>query len=163
MLLPGARGGDRSFDVLLLLPTAMVGVLVLATVAAVTSGGGRELLPRDQAVAYPVSPTTDHLGALVLAPLNVAWLLQAWLLVGATSYALGWQDAASAQPGMVLWLVVATATAQAAAWAVEGVRRRRHGVAIVRSAGVALAAAAGGAAARPAGSAPSWTACPRCG
>jgi MFS family permease len=141
MLLPGARVGDRAFDVLLLMPTAMAGVLVLATVAAVTSGGGRELLPRDQAVAFPVSPTTDHLGALVLAPLNVAWLLQAWLLVGGTSYALGWQFAASAQPGMLLWLVVATATAQAAAWTVEGVRRRRRGVAILRSAGVALAAA----------------------
>jgi len=141
MLLPGARVGARAFDVLLLMPTAMVGVLVLATVAAVTSGGGRELLPRDQAVAYPVSPTTDHLGALVLAPLNVAWLLQAWLLVGGTSYALGWQRTASAQPGVLLWLVVATATAQAAAWGVEGVRRRRHGVAVVRSVGVALAAA----------------------
>lgn len=141
MLLPGARAGDRAFDVLLLMPTAMVGVLVLATVAAVTSGGGRELLPRDQAVAYPVSPTTDHLGALVLAPLNVAWLLQAWLLVGGTSYALGWQATASAQPCMLLWLVVATAAAQAAAWTVEGVRRRRHGVAIVRTTGLALAAA----------------------
>lgn len=141
MLLPDARVGQRALDVLLLMPTAMVGVLVLATVAAVTSGGGRELLPRDQAVAYPVSPTTDHLGALVLAPLNVAWLLQAWLLVGGASYALGWQQAASVQPGVLLWLVVATATAQAAAWAVEGVRRRRHGVAIVRTSGVALAVA----------------------
>ena len=91
MLLPGPLGSQRAFDVLLLLPTAMAGVLVLATVAAVTTGGGRELLPREQAVAYPVSPTTDHLGALLLAPLNIAWLLQAWVLVGCTSYALGWR------------------------------------------------------------------------
>ena len=45
----------------------------------VASGGGRELLAREHGVAYPVSPTTDHLGALLLAPLNIAWLLQAWL------------------------------------------------------------------------------------
>ncbi len=138
--LPGAASSGRSFDVLLLLPSVMAGVLLLATVAAVTTGGGRELLPREQAVAYPVSPTTDHLGALLLAPLNVGWLLQSWLLVGCASYALGWRNAASIQPGVLLWLVVATATAQAAAWTVEGVRRRQHGIAIVRGAGVALAA-----------------------
>ena len=144
LLLPGARDGGRAFDVLLLLPSAMTGVLVLATLAAVTSGGGRELLPREQAVAYPLSPTTDHLGALLLAPLNVAWLLQAWLLIGCTSYALGWRTSLSAQPGILLWLLVATATAQAAAWTVEGVRRRGHGIAIVRGAGLVLV---GGAAA----------------
>ncbi|WP_036507261.1 hypothetical protein [Nocardioides sp. URHA0020] len=138
LYLPGARTGARAFDVLLILPTAMAGVLLLATVAAVTTGGGRELLPREQAVAYPVSPTTDHLGALLLAPLNIAWLLQAWVLVGCTSYALGWQICLSAQPGILLWLVVATAAAQAAAWLVEGVRRYRHGIAVVRGTGLVL-------------------------
>ena len=37
----------------------------------VASGGGRELLARDPASIHPISPTTDHLGALVLAPLNI--------------------------------------------------------------------------------------------
>ncbi len=64
-------------DVLLLLPTAYVSVLVVSIVSAAASGGGRELLPRDYAVVFPVSPTTDHLGALLMAPLNIAWLLQA--------------------------------------------------------------------------------------
>ncbi len=50
--------------------------------SGVASGGGRELLSRDQGVAFPVSPTTDHLGALLMAPLNIAWLLQSWALLG---------------------------------------------------------------------------------
>ena len=54
-------------DVLTLLPTSYIGVLVISLVSAASSGGGRELLPRHQAVAFPVSPTTDHLGALLMA------------------------------------------------------------------------------------------------
>ena len=64
-------------DIALLLPSGYLSVLVISIVSAATSGGGRELLPREHAVAFPVSPTTDHLGALVMAPLNIAWLLQA--------------------------------------------------------------------------------------
>src|SRR5690242_21404669 len=67
-------------DMLLLLPSAYLSVLVIAVVSAATTGGGRELLPREQAVAFPVSTTTDHLGALAMAPLNVAWLLQCWVV-----------------------------------------------------------------------------------
>ena len=55
---------------LLLLPSAYLSVLVIAVVSAATTGGGRELLPREQAVAFPVSTTTDHLGALAMAPLH---------------------------------------------------------------------------------------------
>ncbi len=86
--LPGylPAGDERRSDVLLLLPTGYIGVLVIAIVSAAASGGGRELLPREQAVAFPVSPTTDHLGALLMAPLNIAWLMQAWTLIGATAY-----------------------------------------------------------------------------
>ena len=67
---------------LALLPSLCLGFLVLAVLTAVASAGGREVVPRDQAVAFPVSTTTDHLGALLLAPLNIAWLLQAWTLLG---------------------------------------------------------------------------------
>ena len=52
------------------------------------------------------------LGALLLAPLNVAWLLQAWGLLGATAFAVGWPRLAAAQVGVVLWLALATAVAQ---------------------------------------------------
>ena len=75
-----------SLDAVLLIPTAMAGFMFLAIASAIASGGGRELLHREHAVIYPVSPTTDHLGALLLAPLNIAWLLQAWILMGITAY-----------------------------------------------------------------------------
>lgn len=134
--LPGylPEGDQRRSDVLLLLPTGYIGVMVIAVVAAAASGGGRELLPREQAVAFPVSPATDHLGALLMAPLNIAWLLQAWTLLGATSYVVGpkWQ-LVLAQVPVLLWLVAATSIAQVAAWFIEWLRRGPHGVLAVRS------------------------------
>ena len=81
----GGTGQDRSLTVLSLLPVAFAGFLAVAVISAVVSGGGRELLPRDQAAPYPISPTTDHLGALLLAPVNTAWLLQAWVLLGSAA------------------------------------------------------------------------------
>ncbi len=62
--LPGAQGAGKAFDIFLLMPSAMAGILALNVASAVASGGGRELLSRDQASPYPISPTTDHLGAL---------------------------------------------------------------------------------------------------
>ncbi len=76
----------HSLDAVVLMPTAMAAFMFLAIASSVASGGGRELLHREHAVIYPVSPTTDHLGALLLAPLNIAWLLQAWILMGITAY-----------------------------------------------------------------------------
>ncbi|MCR6033005.1 hypothetical protein GGQ22_16390 [Nocardioides sp. zg-579] len=129
---PGAGGEGRAFDLLVLLPTALAGFLGLAIVSAVASGGGRELVARDAAAVLPLSPTTDHLGALALAPLNIAWLLQAWLLLGTTAYALGPSGLLAAQVVVLLWLAAATAVAQVVAWTFEGVRRGHHGIAGVR-------------------------------
>ncbi|MGI8524425.1 MAG: hypothetical protein ACR2K3_14120 [Nocardioides sp.] len=148
-LVPGAVAGPgaahrHAFDLLLLLPTAMAGFLLLAVVSAVASGGGRELFARDQAVAYPVSPTTDHLGALLLSPLNIAWLIQAWTLLGTTSFVLGPSlDLVPGELAMLLWLVAATTIAQVVAWSMEAVRRRPRGVIATRTlvGAVALVAA----------------------
>ncbi len=141
--MPGAGAGEgRAFELVLLLPTAMAAFLVLAAVSAGASGGGRELLARDPAQIHPVSPTTDHLGALLLAPLNIAWLLQAWMLLGVTAYALGTTSLAPAQIVMLLWLAAATAVAQVLAWSLEGVRRLQHGIAGVRVLLVAVLAGA---------------------
>jgi hypothetical protein len=131
-----------SLDALTLLPTAMAGFLLLAVASAVASGGGRELLGKEHGVAYPVSPTTDHLGALLLAPLNIAWLLQAWLLLGATSYGVQREFLPFALLGVLLWIVVATAAGQVVAWSVEALRRREHGIAVVRGLAVVLFAGA---------------------
>ncbi len=133
---PAYLGGDtprpHSGQVLALLPSASLAFLALATVAAVASGGGRELVPRDQAVAFPVSGLTEHLGALLLAPLNIAWLVQGWALLASASYALGPPGLVAYQLPLLLWLLVATALAQVAGWASEGVRRGRRGTAVFR-------------------------------
>jgi hypothetical protein len=127
-----------SLDALTLLPTAMAGFLCLAVASAVASGGGRELLNREHGVAYPVSATTDHLGALLLAPFNIGWLIQAWVLIGATSYGVPRRYLLPALVGVLIWIALATALGQVVAWTVEAVRRRDHGIAIVRVMAVVL-------------------------
>lgn len=142
-LLDGAgKQNGYSLDALLLVPSAMAGILLLAVASAIASGGGRELLSREHAVAYPVSPTTDHLGALLLAPLNIAWLIQAWLLLGLTAYGFESRTLLAAQIGMVVWIAAATAVGQVVAWSVEAVRRTSHGIAVIRCLGLGLAVGA---------------------
>jgi hypothetical protein len=137
-LSPGAHEEGHARDLLLLMPTMFAAFFVLTVVSGVSSGGGRELLSREQGVTFPVSPTTDHLGALLLAPLNVAWLLQAWVLLGTASYGLGLGHVPTAIPVVLLWVLASTAIAQVVAWTMEAVRRRRHGVAAMRGLTVGL-------------------------
>ncbi|QIG45078.1 hypothetical protein G5V58_21980 [Nocardioides anomalus] len=131
-----------ALDALSLMPSAMAGFLLLSIASAVASGGGRELLHREHATVFPVSPTTDHLGALLLAPLNIAWLLQAWVLLGATAYGIRTALLPYALVGILLWILAATACGQVVAWTIEALRRREHGIAIVRTLGVTVAALA---------------------
>lgn len=119
--------GSR-LDVEILLPGAYLSVLVVCAVSALVSAGGRELLPREHAVAFPVSATTDHLGALLMAPFNLVWLVQLWTVLAATSYVVG--DRPTLVPALlpvVVWMGTATALAQVLAWVVEWVRRGPHG------------------------------------
>jgi hypothetical protein len=130
---PGAAGPGHAFDIFLLMPSAMAGILVLNVGSAVASGGGRELISRDQASPYPVSPTTDHLGALLLAPLNIAWMIQAWVLLGSMAFSFGAHNLVQAQIVMLLWLVFSTCVGQVVAWSMEAVRRGPFGIAITRT------------------------------
>lgn len=114
------------------LALVLVGVLLLSIGSAMGSGGGRELLSRSESAIHPVSPLTDHLGALVLAPLNLAWLVQAWGVLAATAIVTGPGRLAGAQVVVLAWILAATATGQAVGWLVEGVRRTPHGVIVVR-------------------------------
>lgn len=132
----GGGKGDLVHDYL---PALLAGFVTLSVASAVASGGGRELLPRDQAAIHPISTLTEHLGALLLSPLNFAFLLQAWILLASTAFVTGVDGWAGGQLLVLLWIVCATATAQAIGWTVEIVRRGEHGIAIVR--GVAVAAA----------------------
>lgn len=137
--LPGAAGSPGGLEqvaaseIVLILPSAYIGVLVISMISAASSGGGRELLPRDQGVAFPVSPTTDHLGALLMAPLNIAWLLQCWTVLAATAFVAGPGNLLLAQVPVLLWLAVATASAQVVAWLVEWLRRGPAGIWAVRA------------------------------
>lgn len=99
---------------------ALVAVVLVAVTGAVAGGGGRELLARDPAAVHPISPVSDHLGALLLAPLSAGWLIQAWGLLGLVSAVAG-----PGGPAVALaWLVAVTALAQAVGWAGEHLRRR---------------------------------------
>lgn len=85
------------------------------------------------AVAFPVSATTEHLGALLMAPLNIAWLMQTWLLLGALAYADGPRQLWAVELTMLVWVVAATVAAQLIGWMIEGLRRGEHGVVAFRA------------------------------
>ncbi|HEY0869562.1 MAG TPA: hypothetical protein VGD55_04130, partial [Acidothermaceae bacterium] len=70
----------RSFDVTVLAPTAFLGFAVLALVAPLASGGGNQLFPPEQLVAFPIRPSTHFLESILVAPLNLAWMSQFLLL-----------------------------------------------------------------------------------
>ena len=133
-VMPGAHATEgNSVHVLVLVPSAMAAILVLNMASAVASGGGRELISRDQAAPYPISPTTDHLGAVLLAPLNIAWMIQAWVLLGMVAYSTPHRLLVQTQIMIVLWLVFSTTAGQVVAWTMEAIRRGPFGIAISRS------------------------------
>jgi hypothetical protein len=138
------RAPEDVFSISLLAPSAWLFFAVSAIAAATTGAGGRQLITRDQAVAFPVSPAADHLGAIVTAPLNIAWSVQAVTLLAFTAWTLG--PAPGLWAALVLtlaWIVSCTIVAQAAGWVVELVRTTRGGIWAVR---LIVAAAAGAAA-----------------
>ena len=132
-------------SVLAVLPTVYAGFLVLAVTSSIASGGGRELIARDQAVAYPISPVVDYLGALLMAPLNIAWILQCWLLLGTSAYALGPRGLPWIIPMTLLWVISATAVAQVLAWTMEAIRRGPAGLLVSRIVLLSVLSVGGGA------------------
>jgi hypothetical protein len=136
---------EHADTLVLLMPSAWLFFLIGAIVAAATGAGGRQLLPPEQAAAFPVSPAADHLGAIVTAPLNVAWSVQAMTLLALTSWTVGAGSLPALALALVLtvaWIVCCTVVAQAAGWLVELARTSPAGVWAVR-----LLVAAGGLAA----------------
>jgi hypothetical protein len=124
---------DVITQISLLAPSAWLFFAVSNVVAAATGAGGRQLLPREQAVAFPVSPAADHLGAILTAPLNIAWSVQAVTLLALTAWVVGpvW----GLGPALALtlaWIVACTVVAQAAGWVVELIRTTAAGVWLVR-------------------------------
>ncbi len=122
------RAVDRTGEVGALLPPVLLAFLALAVVAPVAAGGGYDLVPDSQLVAYPVRVRTLVRGSLLLSPLNVAWYVQVLVIALATSYAVRGPGAPYLSLGLVAaYLLAATVVGQALGWLLVGVRRTRRG------------------------------------
>jgi hypothetical protein len=119
---------DREFDLLLVAPSAYLTVAILAVVAPLVIGGGNELFPPAQLVAYPVSTRTQFTASVILTPLNLAWTAQLVGLLGLTSFVTdSGPRVAFALATCLAFVFMVTVTGQALAWFVVGVRQRRGG------------------------------------
>lgn len=117
-----------AFDVTLLAPTAYVSVALLALLAPLVAGGGNELFPDDQLVAYPVTARTHYLTSMALTPLNLAWTTQLVGLLGVTAYIAPRRDlVVFALLTCLAYIALVTVAGQALAWVVVGVRQRPAG------------------------------------
>lgn len=65
---------ERAVEAAELTPGLLLVLAVGLLVSAVASPGGRQLVPRQHLVAYPLSPTAEHLAGLLLVPANLAWV-----------------------------------------------------------------------------------------
>ncbi|WP_380168601.1 hypothetical protein [Jannaschia sp. R86511] len=111
-------------------PSLWFAFLLLAVGTSLASGGGRELMPRGAGAVFPVSAATDQAGALLLTPLNLAWSVQATLVVTVTAYTAGTgARAVAALLAAWVWVACATTLAQLVGWSAELVRTFRHGTA----------------------------------
>lgn len=119
-------------------PSAFLGFGLLALAAPLTAGGGQQVVPPDELVAYPVRPATLLLGGLVLAPANLVWAVQLIGLVALTAYLTldghPWLGAATT----LSYVACITAVGQALAWTVVGARQRPGGRRLVTATAVAL-------------------------
>jgi len=131
--LKDALDASKTGRLVAIMPTLYLGFAVLALLTSISSGGGREIVPREQGVAFPVSTVTEHLGALLLAPLNIAWLIQAWALIGATTYIFGPRHLLAQVVPVLCWIALATALGQVVGWVFEGIRRGPYGTLLARS------------------------------
>ena len=127
LLGPGGPA-DRTGEVSALLPSAMLAFGLFCVIAPLSAGGGLELIPEAELVAYPVRVPTLVRLSLVLSPLNVAWYIQVLVLLAATSYAVRGPGGPVPPIGVLLaFMAACTAVGQALGWALVGVRRSRRG------------------------------------
>ena len=134
---------ERSFDVLLLAPTAYLSVAVLAVLAPLVAGGGNELFPQEQLSAYPITARTQYLASMALTPLNLAWTSQVVALLGLTAYVGG--PTAFVPLALVTCLAYVgfvTIAGQALAWGVVGLRHRPRGRVVTWAAAIGIGTSA---------------------
>jgi hypothetical protein len=127
-------------DAAVVAPTIYLAFLVLSVVSPLTAGGGNELYPPEQLVAYPVRPETHFLTGLAVMPINLAWVSQLVVLAAGTAFYLPKTPAALlAVPTVLAYVAFAAALGQLASWGVAGLRLTARG----RRVTWALAATAG--------------------
>jgi hypothetical protein len=120
---------EQSFNVALGTPTVYLAFVLLAVMAPMAAGGGYELYPPEQLVAYPIRPRTVFYGTLLLAPVNLAWMLNVVALVLITSFAsgpVGWGTVRGSL-SVAAFVTLATVGGHAVAWLVVGIRQTRTG------------------------------------
>lgn len=125
-----------------LAPAAFLGFGVLAVIAPLTAGGGIEVVPSAQLVAFPVRPGTQFLGGLALAPVNLVWVVQLMVLVAETSLLTAGGDPLLGALTTTAYVGSLTVLGQALAWLVVGLRQTRLGRRAVAGAAATLLLAA---------------------
>jgi hypothetical protein len=110
-----------------LAPQTFLGFAILAILAPLTAGGGTEIFPPDQVVAYPIRPRTQYLGALLLAPLNLVWVLQILGIIAETAFLTHGGRVLAGALTSVAYVVAITALGQSLAWLIVGVRQTQRG------------------------------------
>ncbi len=134
----GALDPVRAATAVELAPEAFLGFGILALIAPLTAGGGNEIVPPDQLVAFPIRPRTQFLGGLVLAPLNLVWVLQILALIAVTVLLTAGGSAALGALTTATYVTALTALGQAVAWGVVGLRESHRGRQVVASGGALL-------------------------
>lgn len=119
-------------------PGAFLGFGVLAMIAPLTAGGGHEVVPPDQLTAYPVRPSTQFFGGLVLAPANLVWVVQLLVLAGLSSYLTLGGNLLLGAATTAAYVGCLTVIGQALAWTVVGLRQTRRGRRTVGALGLGL-------------------------
>lgn len=117
-----------------LAPSAYLGFGILALVAPLVAGGGNDVIPPDQLVSFPVHPSTQFLGGLALAPLNLVWALQLMGLAAMTAFLTVDTSLAGGALTTAAYVAALTVLGQAVAWLVAGLRQTRVGRVIVGAA-----------------------------
>src|SRR4051794_7306968 len=125
-----------------LAPAAFLGFAFLAVVAPLTAGGGHELVPGSQLVAFPVRPHAQFLGGLLLAPVNLVWVVQLLVLAAETSYLTLDSNRTTGALVTLSFGACLTVSGQAVAWAVVGMRQTSTGRRAVGTVGASLLLAA---------------------
>lgn len=114
-------------------PAAFLGFGALAVVAPLTSSAATELFPSGQLVAYPLRPSTQFLSSLVLAPLNLVWIVQLLVLTAETGFlSVGQPHLGRALLTAGCFVVAATGVGQALAWTATGLRCTARGRLVLR-------------------------------